>query len=182
MKCIYYLSPTLASTEVICDDLHDAGVDDWFMHIISRDEDGLSRRRLHSSNYLETLDFVRDGLYGAGLGFVAGLGLAWLGSMLQPFGSSPPWIAYLAVVFLTTCFGAWVGGLIGLRSENRKIRRFHDDVEAGSYLILVYARRHQEQQVQDMMDRLHPEARLVGVDPKFYNPFSEPVPVTRAYR
>ena len=98
MKCIYYLSPTLASTEQICDDLHKAGVDDWFMHIISKDEAGLSRKRLRSGNYLETLDFVRDGLYGAGIGFLAGLLLAWLGAALQPFGGAPPLIAYIAIV------------------------------------------------------------------------------------
>src|SRR5690606_31300590 len=75
--------------------------------------------------------------------------------------------------------GAWVGGLVGVCSENRKIRRFHDDIEAGKYLILVYARGDQEQAVQNMMDRLHPEAEMVGFDAKFYNPFTLPTPVTR---
>lgn len=182
MKCIYYLSPTLASTERICDDLHRAGVDDWFMHIISKDEAGLNRKRLHSGNYLETLDLVCDGLYGAGLGFLGGLVLAWLASVFEPFGAQPPFIAYLAIVFLVTCFGAWVGGLVGVCSENRKIRRYHDDIEAGKYLILVYAHKDEEERVQQMMERLHPEAQLVGYDARFYNPFSIPTPVSKPAR
>jgi hypothetical protein len=43
MRCIYYLSPTLKSTHQISDDLHDVGVDDWFLHIHSKDESGWSK-------------------------------------------------------------------------------------------------------------------------------------------
>lgn len=179
MKCIYYLSPTLASTARISDDLHRTGVDDWFMHIISRDEAGLSRRHLHSSNYIETLDFMRDGLCGAGCGLLGGLLFAALASSLQLFGTALPAIAWLAIVFLVTCFGAWVGGLVGVMSENRKLQRFHDDIEKGKYLILVYAHHDEEAGIQDMMARLHPEARLVGFDTQFYNPFSRPTLVPR---
>ena len=65
MKCMYYLAPTLDDTQRISDDLHEAGVNDWFLHVVSKDEAGLRREKLHSSNYLETLDVVRDGFIGA---------------------------------------------------------------------------------------------------------------------
>jgi hypothetical protein len=39
---------------------------------------------------------------------------------------------------------------------------------------LVYAHKNEEEKVHAMMTRLHPEARLVGMDSRFYNPFSEP--------
>jgi len=177
MKCFYYLSPTLADTEHVSDDLHKSGVNDWFIHIISKNEEGLSRHRLHSGNYLETLDVLREGLIGAMLGFVAGLIFAWLFSIFDPFGPDVPLIAYLGIIFLLSCFGAWQGGLAGISSENKKLHRFHDDIEAGKYLILVYAHRNEEEKVHAMMTRLHPEARLVGMDARFYNPFSEPEPV-----
>jgi hypothetical protein len=174
MKCFYFLSPTLGDTEHIAEDLRQAGVSDWFVHIISKNEAELERRHLHSSNYLETLDFLREGLIGAGLGLVAGLLLALALSMAQPFGTAVPVEAYLGVVLLLVCFGSWQGGLMGISAENRKLRQFHDDIEAGSYLILVYANRNAEEKVRAMMSRLHPEARLVGEDPHFYNPFVQP--------
>ena len=102
MKCIYYLSPSLKSTEEISNDLHAIGIDDWFLHIVSKDESGLSKKRLHSSNYLETLDLIRDGFIGAGLGFLAGLLLAWLAFVFKPFGPEMPIIAYLAIIFVVT--------------------------------------------------------------------------------
>lgn len=174
MKCFYYLSPTLAHTEQISDDLHKSGVSDWFIHIISKNEAELERKHLHSSNYLETMDFLRDGLIGAAAGFVVGLLMAGLLSVLQPFDVAEiPLIAYAGVVLLLTCFGAWQGGLIGISAENKKLRPFHDDIESGKYLILVYANKNEEQKVNGMMERLHPEAKLVGLDKNFLNPFAD---------
>ena len=35
IKCLYYLTSTLDSTRHITDDLHEAGIDDWFIHVLS---------------------------------------------------------------------------------------------------------------------------------------------------
>ena len=74
---------------------------------------------------------------------------------------------------VATLFGAWEGGLTGIATENKKLARFHDDIEAGKYLILVYVRRHREDEVRRMMAERHPEAELVAVDTHFINPFSD---------
>ena len=174
MKCYYYLSPTLAETESVSDDLHKSGVNDWFIHIISKNEAGLNRRHLHSSNYLETMDFLREGLIGAAFGFVVGLIGATLISVFDPFGPDLPLIAYLGVIALFTLHGAWQGGLVGISTENKKLQHFHNEIEAGKYLILVYAHQNEEEKIHAMMTRLHPDAQFVGVDPQFYNPFTEP--------
>lgn len=173
MRCIYYLSPTLKSTQQVSDDLHSIGVDDWFLHIHSKDESGLVKEHLHSSNYLETLDFIREGFIGAGIGFVAGLALAGLTAIAEPFGTAIPIYAYAAIVFVVTCFGAWVGGLTGVAQENKKIARFHNDIVAGKYLVLIYAKEHQVQKIKNMMESQHPEAQLAAIDAHFLNPFSD---------
>lgn len=173
MKCIYYISPTLKSTKEISEDLHAIGVDDWFLHIVSKDEGGLARTRLHSSNYLETLDLVRDGLIGAGMGFAAGLLLAGVSMSAELFGPDVPLLAYAAMIFVLSCFGAWVGGLVGVASENKKISAFHEEIEAGKYVILIYAKKDQEERIKQMMATRHPEGQLAAVDSSFLNPFAE---------
>lgn len=173
MKCIYYLSPSLKSTHEISDDLHSIGVDDWFLHIVSKDESGLSKERLHSSNYLETLDVIRDGLIGAAAGFSAGVLFALLSMALEPFGPNVPMLGYVAMVFVLSCFGAWVGGLVGIASENKKLGNFHDEIESGKYLILIYAKKEQEQKIMQMMNAKHNEAQLAAVDAHFLNPFAQ---------
>jgi hypothetical protein len=172
MKCVYYLSPTLKSTQQISDDLHEIGVDDWFLHIVSKNESELSKEKLHSSNYIETLDVIRDGLIGAAIGFTAGIVAALLAMVVEPFGPEMHWFGYVGIVFLLSCFGAWVGGLVGIASENKKLSNFRADIDAGKYLVLIYAKKHQEEVIKQMMSAKHPEADLAAVDASFLNPFS----------
>jgi hypothetical protein len=182
MKCLYFLAPTLASTHDVSDDLHEVGVEDFYLHVISRDESGLKKQHIHSSNYLETLDVVRDGFIGAALGFAAGMvGIALLMYFdpFAPHAEVPAWV-YAVLVGVATLFGAWEGGLAGIASENKKLAKFHDDIEAGKYLILVYVRKRQEDTVMKMMKERHPEAQLVGVDSHFINPFSKVARVSEA--
>ena len=174
MKCLYYLAPTLESTHGISDDLHEVGIKDYFLHVISRDEAGLKKQHIHSSNYLETLDVVRDGLIGGAAGFLVGLLGVWLIDRFDPFGVEVPNFVYFALVGVATLFGTWEGGLIGIGSENRKLAKFHDAIEAGKFLILIYALKEQEAAVGKMMRERHPEAELAGVDRHFINPFSLP--------
>jgi hypothetical protein len=173
MKCIYFLTPTIATTDQVSADLHAVGVQDFYLHVISRDEAGLKRHQIHSSNYFETLDILRDGFIGAALGFL--IGLAGVGLLLYtaPFDKYVvPTFVYAMLVGVATLFGAWEGGLVGIDSEHKKLAKFHDDLVAGKYLILVYVRKHREEAVLKMMRERHPDAELVAVDSHYINPFS----------
>lgn len=172
MKCLYYLAPNLVSTHQISDDLRAAGIDEWLLHIVSKDEEGLKREKLHSSNWFETTDILRDGFIGANFGFIIGVLLAAGFMIFEPFGTGIPAVSYLFLVVVATLFGAWVGGLTGIDSENRKIRRFHDDIDSGKYLILIYAPKGKGEPVRAMMKERHPEASHVATDRQFINPFS----------
>ena len=173
MKCIYYLAPSLVSTQQISEDLRDVGIDDWLLHVVSRDEAGLKKEKLHSSNWLETTDLLRDGFIGANLGFIAGAIAAGSLMIFEPFGPDVPGVVFFFLVVVATLFGAWVGGLIGMDSENRKLRRFHSEIEAGKYLVLIYARKGMGVKIKQMMGARHPEARHIATDRHFINPFSE---------
>jgi hypothetical protein len=169
---MYYIAPTLQDTHRISDDLHDAGVNDWFLHIVSKDEAGLKKEKLHSSNYLETLDLIRDGFIGANIGFITGVIGAGLLMYYQPFGPDVPLFVYLIVICVATMFGAWEGGLLGVDTENQKLKRWHEQIEAGNYLILIYAHKGQGEAIKAMMLSRHPEARHVATDRHFMNPFA----------
>jgi hypothetical protein len=171
MKCLYYVAPELDSTAQVAEDLHDVGIDDFFVHVIAKDESGLKKRHIHAGNYLETLDFVREGFLGAAIGLFAGVIGCILLDHFGPF-ENIPWFVYVALCGVATLFGAWEGGLIGVEKENKKLERFHEDIEAGRFLILIYARRDQESVVRHMMSRRHPEAEFAGVDSHFVNPFT----------
>ncbi|MCI0446024.1 hypothetical protein L0152_22765 [bacterium] len=172
MKCLYYLTSTLKSTQQISEDLHEAGINDWFIHVISKNESGLKNEKLHSGNFIEKLDILRDGILGALIGFIVGILVSVLVMITEPFGSEVKPIIYFGIVILITCFGAWSGGLTGVASENRKMVAFHDDIEAGKYLILIYASKGKEAIIDEMMKKKHPEANLSAVDVNFFNPMT----------
>ena len=172
MNCLYFLAPTLESTRQISDDLQAAGVKDFFLHVISKDESGLKTQHIHSSNYLETLDLVRDGFIGAGIGLLFGVLLVVGTLYFEPFGPNVPVIVYVLIAGVATLFGAWEGGLAGIDSKNKKLSKFRPDIEAGRYLILVYAPRERGVAVRTMMRAKHPEAELVAIDRHYLNPFS----------
>jgi len=172
VKCLYYTAPTLDSARRVSDDLHEVGIQDFFLHVIAKDAAGLEQRHIPAGNYLETLDLVRDGLIGSAIGFCAGLLGAALLKVFAPFGPHLPNIVYFAAIAAATLFGAWEGGLTGIASENKKLAKFHDDLEAGRCLILIYALQEQEAAVVGMMRVRHPEAQLAAVDRHFINPFS----------
>ena len=132
MKCLYYLAPTLESTRAVSDDLHRVGIKDWFIHVVSNDEAGLKRERIHSSNYVETLDFVHTGL-----------------------------------------LGAWMGGMLGFGVENKKLSQFHEDIQSGQFLILIYSRKGSGETIKAMMREKHPESEHVATDKNFISPFGE---------
>lgn len=169
---MYYLAPSLVSTNQVSSDLSDVGIDKWHVHVISRDEAGLRRERLQSGNWFETRDLLRDGLIGALLGLAVGVVGTLLMMLLQPFGPNVPAVSYVFFAILATLFGAWVGGLIGLDSENRKLKRFREDIEMGQYLLLIYARKGMGERIKAMMQERHPEARHVATDRHLFNPFA----------
>jgi len=171
MKCMYYLAPNLVSTNQISADLADVGVDDWHVHVVSKDEAGLKNEKIHSSNWLETTDLLRDGFIGANVGFILGVLVAGGLLIFAPFGPDIPKIAFVFMVAVTTGFGAWVGGLTGIDSDNQKLRRFQTAIGEGKYLILIYARKGQGEKIKKMMSNRHPEARHAATDRHFINPF-----------
>ena len=174
MKCLYFLASTLSTSHDVSDDLHAVGIRDFYLHVISQDESGLKQEHVHAGNYLETRDVVRDGCIGAVLGLAAGLVGISLLAYFQPLGADVqvPTFVYVVLTVVATMFGAWEGGLAGIANENNKLKKFHDDIAAGKYLILVYVRKHLEAQVRAMMQKKHPDAALVAVDTHFINPFS----------
>jgi len=170
MKCLYYLTSTLDSTREITKDLHQAGIDDWFIHVLSKDEAGLKKEKIHSSNYLERLDIMRFGIIGGLAGFLVGAIAAIAVNATSLFGSEIPNIAYYAIIGFFTLFGTWEEGLIGISTENKKIALFHDDLESGNYLILIYAKKVSEDLVKKVMQESHQDVKLAAEDASFYNP------------
>lgn len=168
MKRLYYLSPSIDSVDNVSKDLHEHGITDWNFHIISTNEEGLYSHHLHSANAFQRTDlvrFVERGLMSGGL-----VGLFFL----IPFTyiSEFTFNAWLTITLFSMFFGAWFGGVGGLNTEHYKIRKFHDQIVSGQYLLLVDVNKKDEQRIKCIMEIRHPEAVLQGHSSTITNPFS----------
>lgn len=172
MKRLYYLTADLDSTEQISADLHREGISDWHFHVLSKDEAGLYKRHVHSANFIHKLDVVRYAERGAIIGFILALIATAYVIIAEPFGSAVSGLVYTAIFGFITLFGAWVGGLTGIATENQQIAAYHAEIEAGKYLLLIDVRPTEEEQVQRLLATKHPEAQYLRSGPTFVNPFN----------
>jgi hypothetical protein len=174
MKRLYYLTKNINIAENVSDRLHEEGITDWHFHVLGKDKANVVRHHLHSATPLQELDIIRSGERGVMGGFLMGVVMvAFLGTF-TPMGEYMTLMSQIATIVLFSFFGAWLGGLVGVSTENYKIRRFHEDIEAGSYLIMVDVKHDQKRFVKDVMDEFD-QIRESGEDSTFINPFAEPV-------
>ncbi len=171
MQRLYYLADDVDVTERVSEALHKEGTSDWNFHVLAKDEAGLCTHHVHRATPYQQLDVVRTGerwgLIGAAIGLLAGLVcFAW-----QPLPWETNTVMVVMMMLIGGFFGAWQGGMVGLTRESYKIAPFHDDIEAGRYLIMVDVKREDRPRVRDLMNMEFPKVQRCGSSSTLINPF-----------
>lgn len=137
MKRLYYLTHDIDVAESVSDALHENGISDWNFHVLSKDEAGIKKHHLNSATPIHELDILRSGerglIYGAILAMILIFLVGQFTSWFQMFGA----LGVFGIGIITIGFSTWVGGFVGMQTENYKIRRFHGAIEKGCYLLMV---------------------------------------------
>jgi hypothetical protein len=160
---IYWLLPDLDSARRTMDDLLIARIAVQHMHFVAREDADISG--LNPANVLQTSDVIRAAESGLVIGGVAGAIIGGVAAWFFPVvGSSPQWgmVAVLAVV--GALIGAWSASMIGASTPSHRLERFETAVRAGHILLMVDVPRARVQEIESRLQRLHPEARLEGVE------------------
>lgn len=172
MKRLYFVAEDVDTCERVAEALHSEGIREGNFHVLAKDETGLYQHHVRSATTYQQLDVIhtgeRWGLVGAGVGLAVGL-VAWFTQAL-PWGVEPFTVVLMAMV--GGLFGAWQGGMVGLSRENYKIAPYHEDIEAGRYLIMVDVDGGDRSRVREIMNMGFPEVRYRGRDSTFINPLA----------
>ncbi|WP_111495406.1 MULTISPECIES: hypothetical protein [Marinobacter] len=170
MKRLYYLTRTIDSVSEISEDLHDHGVTDWRFHIVSRDEAGLYTHSLHRAGVLDRTDLVRYVERGVMIGAL----LAFTFILTAQVIGVPAWpmSAWIALLLFAVLAGGWLGGFGGIGAEHYRIRRFHQAIDDGQYLVMVDCPAKHLVTMKHLMAENHPEAQLQGASGTHTNPFA----------
>jgi hypothetical protein len=167
---LYYLTDTIDTVDSIAEALHIAGITDWNFHVLSKDEAGLYKHHVHSATPLQAHDVLRYSERGALFGLLAGVAIA--GLVVGPLGyfQNAPMIAAIVITVLVAMHGAWTGGMAGLAQDHYRIKRFHHDIEAGRYLLMIDAAKSHRDQVKELLR--HFPAQPQGEHSTLVTPFT----------
>lgn len=172
MKRLYYLTRNIDAAERVSNNLHKLGITDKNFYVLSKNnESSLYRRHLHPANTLHKTDIIHGAELGSVYGLPVGILLALFLSFLPVYGVPANGLAMFFTVVFCVLLGGWIGGFIGIQTENYKIRKFHNMLDKGYFLILVDVEVRQEKAVREQMKVAFPEVKYFGSDTSIITPF-----------
>ena len=174
MRRLYFLVDDVEMTEQVSDTLHRAGISDWNFHAIARDSAGLYRHHIHTATPYQQRDLVHTGARWALVATITGLIVSATMKSFQPLPFTIEWVMVVLFALFCGCFGAWVGGLVGLSRENYKLAPFHEHLVAGKTLVLVDVPAAQMAETRRLMRERFPEVEFLAADSTFINPLEQP--------
>lgn len=169
---LMYLLDRLETAEAMTETLGTMRINAEDCHVLSKDEESVRKHHLHSASDMERSDMRRSSERGALLGIGCALVFA-IGMMIaNPLGFRAEWGAFLFSTLLATGFGAWVGGMVGVRHSNFRFAPFYAAIEEGKYLFIIELKDSSRlREVKQTMFERHPKARLVGEEEERLDPF-----------
>lgn len=139
MKRIYYFTKSLASVRGITTELQQAGIGENHLHVMGNDTMAIAQAHVHGTSPFEETDIMHSGFVGALTGMGVGLLAGFLLAGMDPWGMNLDSGAIIGATLFGTCFGAWLGGLRGVSSQNHHLTPYMDRVMKGDYLMMVDA-------------------------------------------
>lgn len=161
---IYWLLPDVASARRTMDDLLLARISEPHIHFVARED--LDTSGLHAANVLQTSDVVRAAQVGLVLGGGVGAVLGALAAVFFPIvGESPQWGMVGVLAVMGGLIGLWASSMIGASTPSQRLRRFEPAIAQGQVLLMVDVPRSRVEEIEELLQRAHPEGHFEGVEP-----------------
>ena len=154
MRRIHFLAEDIHKVEQVSDLLHQQGVDDWHFHVVSNDPNHLSKHHIQAANFFQKSEMLNGILIGMGAFFSLSFFTLGLFNELGYFLDGErvvPW-PYILMMMVT---GAVIGGFIGVNIESRHIKRYHDAVNDGMYLMMIDVPEEKVSFIKTMIQKRH---------------------------
>jgi hypothetical protein len=163
-KRIYWLLPDLASARRTMNDLLLARLSERHIHFVADDEADMTG--LHAANLLQTSDVVRSAQAGLVIGGGAGIVVGLLAAVFFPIvGDEPQWGMVAVLGFVGGLIGAWSSSMIGVSTPSNRLARFASALKKGEILLMVDVPRQRVDEIEQLLQTLHPEGHFEGVEP-----------------
>lgn len=161
MRRLYFLLPDLDATHQVIDKMLLARIEERHLHVIAAE--GAELGNLPEASLAQKSDFIPAMERGVALGGATGL-LAGLSALAMP-GVVIAGGAILAMSLLGAGMGVWLGGMIGMDTENSHVQKFKTAIEEGQVLVLVDVPRDRAEEIEGLVKDIHPDVDFEGTEP-----------------
>lgn len=158
MKRFYYVTDDLDDLAQVEQELEGAGIAKQQVHVISRDEAGMDRRKLHKVQDFMRRDVVRSGLMGAAAG-VACASLILIAAYATDVTETIGWAPFILFALVALGFCTWEGGLFGLHRPHHELKRVESKIRKGQHVLFV------DMEPQDVQVMRQVQARHAKLQP-----------------
>lgn len=162
MVRLYFLVPDAHRTLQITHELAELGLKKDEVHVLAHDQAKLEQMDVNRATLRQTTDVVNATKRGVLVGIPLGVLLGAIASFFIPIAGGWTGIIMLLIGagLFGGLFGAWASSMIGVSVEDRKVTEYHDDIERGSFLMLVDVQDDREHEVITAVKRHHPEVTI----------------------
>jgi len=150
---LYYLFDDISAVQHITKYLHRNRVRDCRIHVLSGDEAGLYKHHIHSASPIQTREIVRFGEEGGIIGLVIGAFVAVTLVYSLDFMRAMPAVAFTVLTLIIAAHGAWIGGMAGLATMNRRLKKFLPAVNEGRHLVMIDLPRSRSRAIADLIQQ-----------------------------
>lgn len=165
-----FLLNNLKNSDQIQSEIVELGVAVDNIHFVSERSDDYAGHQVKAASIIEERDVVHKIVRGAIVGMIAGAVLSTVLFYSKPYGWQVEMINSVFILFLTTGFGGWIGGLVGISHRNYRITNLEKELQQGKAIMLVYTDEAHAGQIKQIITAQHPDAAFVGQDDAFDNP------------
>lgn len=168
MSRLYFLTPDLDITVSIARELDSLGLRKDQVHVTANDWKRLEKAGLNGATLRETSDMVnaakRGLIYGLPLGLI--LGIAASVALENMIGNVNSVMITIGLTVFGALFGIWSSTMIGVSVPDVKVEKYKDDLERGALLMMVDVPDDQEDDIDAVIHRHHPEVVIDKVTPE----------------
>ncbi|MER2493574.1 hypothetical protein [Catenovulum sediminis] len=143
-------------------ELKKMGLVDDQVRFIGADNQLLNRHQLHEANVLEETDIVESSKSGATFGLFSALCFMVLLLEFQPSDWQHTVAHYLIALATFVALFAWLGALIGVTRENRKIAEFHKELSQGQLIMLIDCAQSKQNKIIAQILKNHPNMKVLS--------------------
>lgn len=159
---LYVVLPDVASARQTANDLLLARIEDRHMHFLGRRD--MPLEDLHEANFLQKTDVRHAFFLGAGIGVVGGAAVGVVLKMTSLGGFDFSVGTLIICTLAGLLLGAWASTMIGVSTPSVALKPFEGELEAGRILLMVDVPHARVDEIQQLLEKRHPEADRKGVD------------------